>query len=63
LQTYTALRPKKGNSMNLGYPVREYQIEPLKSPVPEWTAETEPTREKVPDDKPEPVDRPEKVEG
>jgi len=49
--------------MNLGYPVREYQIEPLKSPVPEWTAETEPTREKVPDDKPEPVDRPEKVEG
>ncbi|MGD1211773.1 MAG: hypothetical protein ABR973_10505 [Candidatus Acidiferrales bacterium] len=49
--------------MNVGYPVHEYQIAPLKPPVPEWTAETEPTREKVPDDKPEPVAGPEKVEG
>jgi hypothetical protein len=60
---YTALRRKRGNSMNVGYPVHEYQIAPLKLPVPEWTAETEPAREKVPDDKPEPVAGPEKVEG
>lgn len=47
--------------MNVGYSVREYQIKPLKVPVPEWTEETEPTRGKVPDDKP--VAGTEKVEG
>ena len=52
---------QRGSFMNVGYPLREYQIEPLKVPVPEWTAETEPTREKVPDDKP--VAGTEKVEG
>jgi hypothetical protein len=46
--------------MNVGYPVHEYQVEPLKTPVPDWT-ETEPAQRKVPDD--EPVPRPKKMEG
>jgi hypothetical protein len=53
-------KTKEGNPMNVGYPVHEYQVEPLKTPVPDWT-ETEPAQRKVPDD--EPVPRPEKMEG
>lgn len=47
--------------MNVGYAIHEYLIKPLKVPVPEWTAETDPTIRKVPDDKP--VAGTEKVEG